>query len=386
MTQQEILNDIKTIIEGQWARDFQIKPGSIHIPFEDEIVPLLISLSLKLKTEEERSFFWGTLQELLEKDFPIIQDGHTSQDEHIRVPQLILREIDKIFIFFVKVNKVDVALNYFDKERNINESFNSVLWALRNLLIQDPHYFDKNTLERLDRSMSRILKQIEVEEYYDKNRFSEREIIAVNGRSIKPIKAGPPKKPRPNYISANQEDRNRCIHTRLELIKKIREMKLDILKKEYKEINKEVNQDRVVLQETISKFNFDKNLNESLNKIDEKLFEAKDKFDLKGCMDLMRSFLEELCKSVALKIHKIKNTPFTQGTVDTMGKACDYLKSRDVDFLSQKEGELLNRLYAFISEESVHTLQSEKEYVRISRNFGIEMGLFLVEKLEKYLS
>ena len=64
MTQQEILNDIKTIIEGQWARDFQIKPGSIHIPFEDEIVPLLISLSLKLKTEEERSYFWGTLQAL----------------------------------------------------------------------------------------------------------------------------------------------------------------------------------------------------------------------------------------------------------------------------------------------------------------------------------
>ena len=371
MTQQEILNDIKTIIEGQHARDFQIKPGSMRVPYENEIVPLLTYLSLNLKTDEERAFFWGTLQKFLEKDSTRIQDGLKTQNEHIQITQLILSEIDKIFILFVNMNKVDIALNYFDKERNIDESFNSVLWALRNLLIQEPYHFDRSTLERLDQGMSRILKQIEFEEYYDKNRYSERAIIAVNGKRVKPTKMGPPKKPRPDYISATQDDRGRCIHLRLELIKKIRELKVDILKTEYQKINKEINQDRVVLQEAISKYNFDQKLNDSLNKIEEKLFDAKDKFDFKGCVDLTRSFLEEICLSITLKIEHYKNSPFHLEPTHKMNSILGYLKSKQVNFLTEKEEALISKLYGFYSDVSVHALDSERECARISRNFGI---------------
>ena len=170
------------------------------------------------------------------------------------------------------------------------------------------------------------------------------------------------------------------------MIKKIREIKLDILKKEYQEINKEVNQDRVVLQETISKFNFDEKLNESLNKIEEKLFDAKDKFDFKGCVDLTRSFLEEICLSIALKIEHDKSLLFHLDPAHKMNSILGHLKSKQVNFLTEKEEALISKLYGFFSDVSVHALDSERECARISRNFGIEMGLFLLEKLEKYLS
>ena len=386
MTQQEILNDIKIIIEGQRARDFQIKPGGMHIPFSNEIVPLLIALSLKLKTEEERLFFWGILQAPLEKEFQVDWSGLASQDEKVRVTQLVLSEIDKIFTLFVKADRINFALNYFDSERNIDESFISVLSALKNLLFQDPNYFDRSILERLDKSISRISRQIEAEEYYDENKYSERTIIAVNDKKLDaPIQTAPPNKPRPNYVSANQVDKRRCNLLLLELIKKIREAKFDILKIEYQEINKEINQDRVVLQDRILKFNFDKKLNESLSKIEEKLLEAKDKFDFKGCVDLTRAFLEELCVSISLRIQQEKKVPFTTDPEHKMNSTLGYLKSAKVKFLTEKEDAFISKLYGFFSDVSVHALYSEKECARISRNFGIELGLYLVEKFEKYL-
>jgi hypothetical protein len=386
MTQQEILNDIKIIIEGQRARDFQIKPSGMRIPFSNEVVPLLITLSLKLKTEEERSFFWGILQTPLEKEFQVDWDGLYSQDEQVRVTQLVLSEIDKIFTLFIKANRINIALNYFDCERNIDELFISALSALRDLLFQEPHYFNRNILERLDKSISRISRQIEAEEYYEENKLSKRTIIAVNDKRLDvPIQAAPPNKPRPNYISANNDDKRRCELLSLELIKKIREVKFDILKVEYQEINKEINQDRVVLQDRILKFNFDKGLNDSLNKIEEKLLEAKDKFDFKGCVDLTRAFLEELCVSISRRIQQEKLFPFTLDPVHKMNSALGYLKSAKVKFLTEKEDAFISKLYGFFSDVSVHVLYSEKECARISRNFGIELGLYLVEKFEKYL-
>jgi hypothetical protein len=67
-----------------------------------------------------------------------------------------------------------------------------------------------------------------------------------------------------------------------------------------------------------------------------------------------------------------------------MGTARNYLRSKTIDFLTTKEDGLLGALYSFLSDEGVHPLKSRMEYARILRNFAIEEGLFLVEKLDKF--
>ena len=69
-----------------------------------------------------------------------------------------------------------------------------------------------------------------------------------------------------------------------------------------------------------------------------------------------------------------------------MGKAENYFLDKRVKFLTQAEHDLIVKFNGFISSKGVHALQSETEYARISRNLAIELGLFLMEKLRKYLT
>jgi hypothetical protein len=58
-----------------------------------------------------------------------------------------------------------------------------------------------------------------------------------------------------------------------------------------------------------------------------------------------------------------------------------FLKKRG--YLSSQEEKLVSGLHAIMSEEGVHPLIAEREYVRLLRNMVIEYGLLLMSILEK---
>jgi hypothetical protein len=150
-------------------------------------------------------------------------------------------------------------------------------------------------------------------------------------------------------------------------------------------INWEINQDQEQLRLVISDFGFNPALNETLRKIDQSLYEASDNFDFKNCIDLIRAFLNELCISIGGEILKRKGiSPSLE--ITEMGRARQYFRDNRVNFLSKEEDNFLGQFNAFISHTGVHALQSEREYARISKNLVIELGLFLVERLKKYLA
>jgi len=150
MTEKEILDDITVIIEAEYAKREQTQ-GRMVVPFPDETVSLLNILSNKLETKVERLFFWKILKDALEKEPP-----YSNQKTEF----LIYSAADRIITFFISVGKVDDALNYFNLERNVDYYLIIVIKAVRNLLINEPHHFDRQNLIRLEGCVSNILPQI----------------------------------------------------------------------------------------------------------------------------------------------------------------------------------------------------------------------------------
>ncbi len=63
------------------------------------------------------------------------------------------------------------------------------------------------------------------------------------------------------------------------------------------------------------------------------------------------------------------------------GGGLSYLVQNNV--LSTVEEKFIAGLYGLISDEGVHALVAEREYVRLSRNFVIEYALLFLRKMEK---
>jgi hypothetical protein len=51
----------------------------------------------------------------------------------------------------------------------------------------------------------------------------------------------------------------------------------------------------------------------------------------------------------------------------------------------KKENRLINGLVGLINNKGSHALTSEKEYFKLTKNMTIEVALFLLSKLEKFL-
>jgi hypothetical protein len=95
-------------------------------------------------------------------------------------------------------------------------------------------------------------------------------------------------------------------------------------------------------------------------------------------MSHLRSFLEQLhaqaCAAIATD-----TTPMTE--YNKWGLTIAFLKKHD--YLSPQEEKLVAGIHAIMSEDGVHPLIAEREYVRLVRNMVIEYGLLLMSILEK---
>lgn len=379
MTEQEILEALETFLYNpeytnkapglRFYTRIGYDSGDPYPKYYNKTVERLRALYQKLITEKEKNFL---LQSLEPK--PAILTLLPNQS---KVNRLAFAHQDFIFVFFIKIKELDKALNMITNYITVSVAKNDIFQALSEILAVEPNTFDNVRLNQ-------ILSIVENFQHYTKglqNYLSDKHLIG-GGKSIPMYEV----KMIDSYKVSDPYRANECERLLSGIKDKIYMIKEERLSSFLKEgINYEINQDQKELQNIITEFGFNKKMNETLLKINEKLYDAKDPFDFKNCIDLIRALLNELCISIGLEIQEKKKIQPTLA-IDSMGRGRQYFRDNRVNFLSQEEDDFIGKYNAFISDTGIHVLQSEREYARIAKNLVIELGLFLVEKLKKYLS
>lgn len=142
-------------------------------------------------------------------------------------------------------------------------------------------------------------------------------------------------------------------------------------------INLEINEDARVLKEKVNLFGFPPDLSSTLEKIDEKFVSAKDNFDFKGCIDLIRSFSERLYHSIAILLDSNDGEKLDEKNSEKVNNF--FIK---YGLISDNQGKVLISLRHFLSNVGSHRLKSAPEDARLSRNMMVEFGLYLLLRLE----
>jgi hypothetical protein len=146
------------------------------------------------------------------------------------------------------------------------------------------------------------------------------------------------------------------------------------------EVPRELNADVVTAKQRVSEYSFNPDLNALLDKVEEGLGSG-DPFDHKSLLTHLRTFFERLHAQCAEKLRE-KKPETTDGTDPTKcQQVIDYLQRKDV--LTDKMQALGRALYGVLSNEGVHAIKSEREYVRLCRNMVAEYALVLFFELER---
>lgn len=142
--------------------------------------------------------------------------------------------------------------------------------------------------------------------------------------------------------------------------------------------NLEVENDKAKVLAFLDALGFEPHLQAALLKAEALYANGTDIFDLKSCLGLLRSFLEEMhsdaCKAIAAA-----NPALSVQT--EWGNIVTFLRKNG--FLTAQEEKLLTGLYAVISDQGVHPLIAEREYGRLIRNMVIEYGLVFLSVVSK---
>ena len=142
--------------------------------------------------------------------------------------------------------------------------------------------------------------------------------------------------------------------------------------------NLEIESDKAKVESYIAGLGFSTLLIQSLNEAEKRYRATSSPFELKNCLDHLRSFFENLhieaCNATAATFN-------VQPPDKEWGKYLVFLKQNGC--LSEKEERFAASLYTLISDKGVHPLIAEQEYARLFRNVVIEYGLMFVTALQK---
>ena len=131
----------------------------------------------------------------------------------------------------------------------------------------------------------------------------------------------------------------------------------------------ELNRDAAAVQQRISRYDFDPELNDLLDKVDLNLG-VGDGFDQAATLKHLRTFFEKIHESVGQRLRQAKPETVDGTPLDSCGQVIGYLQRKDV--LTAKMESLAKGLYGVLSHEGVHAIKAEREYVRLCRNMVTE--------------
>lgn len=142
--------------------------------------------------------------------------------------------------------------------------------------------------------------------------------------------------------------------------------------------NPEINTDRQVLISRIEELGFRKEIVDGLQELELNVFGAGKSLDFKSCMDLLRTIYEWIVQDAARTAAAVK-----KGSI-AFDKPFQPWKQFLVDAgaLDKDEGEILQKLYNYLSNAGTHGLGNDPEQVRIMRITIIEWGLLVVGRVQ----
>lgn len=146
---------------------------------------------------------------------------------------------------------------------------------------------------------------------------------------------------------------------------------------------RELNADVRKVQDYVSEYSFSPDLNKLLNKVEAGLAGSKDDFDHAALLKHVRTFFEILHKQVAEQLQQEKPAMADNTDLSKCQQAIDYLERKEV--LTEKMKNLGRSLYGVLSEQGVHALKTDREYVRLCRNMVAEYALILFHELDRRL-
>ncbi|PYR55918.1 MAG: hypothetical protein DMF85_18135, partial [Acidobacteria bacterium] len=128
---------------------------------------------------------------------------------------------------------------------------------------------------------------------------------------------------------------------------------------------------RRVLLSRLEGLGFSPRLTEALHEVDKRESGAGSELDFKAAMYLLRSFLEAFVHEAAVRVSGRSEVQLPQGDIlKPFAPWKDYL--RNASLITRQEEELLQKLYGYLSAESVHALGTGPEQLRFSRVTVIE--------------
>jgi hypothetical protein len=142
-------------------------------------------------------------------------------------------------------------------------------------------------------------------------------------------------------------------------------------------LNLEVNQDKTAVETYLHQFGFTPSLVDTLNEAERLYHLQGTPFDSKNSLGHLRSFLENVQKEAMPRVH----AKYGGNLSLDWGGGLAYLAKNDV--LSKAEELFVMSLYRLISDEGVHPLIAQREYVRLARNMVIEYALLFLTKMDK---
>jgi hypothetical protein len=141
--------------------------------------------------------------------------------------------------------------------------------------------------------------------------------------------------------------------------------------------NLEIEQDKKVVEDYLTKLGFGPDLAGALNAAESEYRSATNKFELKNSLSHLRSFLEHLHRETATSMPKSAGVVVKDGWRD----ATLFLRTEGV--ISKQHEAFVTSLYTLLSDESVHPLGAAPEYARLLRNVVIEYGVMFLSVLDK---
>ena len=374
MNDKDIRDQIETILHkpDSFAKSISSKfyDGNSHL--RNETVELLVAPWKTLDDNKQAKLFWKYLDPKQIPRTPGLYPTFETKSKEM-VFNLLANNLDYVCVSLIRIGCVDKTIELFGNI-DLRENQIKVIYTFLDVLKNEPRKFSNDQLDRIIVISNEYLKYIA-----DGNSYLAKKKYA-------PLKGGEFKNdPRFDYIGGIG------LGSLMEKINEIRDLAYRIKKDRLSDLylkgkNFEINQDQEELKLYIVSFNFEPALKEILKKIEDLLREAEDAFDFSACMGHIRSFLENLCVAVANDITKITRKQPSEPIEENrrMVKARNYFKDNDIKFFTQEGDKLLEACYGFLSQEGTHSLTSKLENARISKNLAIEMGLFIVEKLEKF--
>lgn len=161
-------------------------------------------------------------------------------------------------------------------------------------------------------------------------------------------------------------------------------LKYTRLKQEIFGISEELNLDKEIVIDTISKLDFPEEMNIFLREIDKTPESSEWDSINSGMIGNLRSFYEELIRNIAESIKEKYGDEFPKNSSKgEMGNKRAYIKQHLE--LTKNDDKLISSYVSILHTEGGHAFLSEKKYYRLTKNIGIEIAYFLLSKLEVYL-